>query len=86
MVSGVDVGAIEIDKASEGYRQLMSVTKDIVTSKGEAETQDYIERLRIQREEGQYAQHKQTQSANLGTFQVEKQAEVGIAGADGAHG
>lgn len=82
VVSGVDVGAIEIDKASEGYRQLMSVTKDIVTSKVEAEAQDYIERLRIQREEGQYAQHKQTQSANLGAFQVEKQAEVGIAGAE----
>lgn len=82
VVSGVDVGAIEIDKASEGYRQLMSVTKDIVTTKIEAEAQDYIERLRIQREEGQYAQHKQTQSANLGAFQVEKQAEVGIAGAE----
>lgn len=82
VVSGVDVGAIEIDKASEGYRQLMSVTKDIVTSKVEAEAQDYIERLRIQREEGQYAQHKQTQSANLSAFQVEKQAEVGIAGAE----
>lgn len=82
VVSGVDVGAIEIDKASEGYRQLMSVTKDIVTTKVEAEAQDYIERLRIQREEGQYAQHKQTQSANLGAFQVEKQAEVGIAGAE----
>ena len=82
VVSGVDVGAIEIDKASEGYRQLMSVTKDIVTSKVEAEAQDYIERLRIQREEGQYAQHKQAQSANLGAFQVEKQAEVGIAGAE----
>lgn len=82
VVSGVDVGAIEIDKASEGYRQLMSVTKDIVTTKVEAEAQDYIERLRIQREEGQYAQHKQTQSANLGAFQMEKQAEVGIAGAE----
>lgn len=82
VVTGVDVGAIEIDKASEGYRQLMSVTKDIVTTKVEAEAQDYIERLRIQREEGQYAQHKQTQSANLGAFQVERQAEVGLAGAE----
>ena len=43
--------------------------------------QDYVERLRIQREEGQYAMHKQTQTANIGAFQVEKQAEVGIAGA-----
>lgn len=81
LVSGVDISAIEIDKASDGYRQLMAVTKDIATAKTQAETADYVERLRIQREEGQYAQHKQTQSANLGAFQVEKQAEVGVAGA-----
>lgn len=81
-VSGVDIGAIEIDKSSNGYRQLMSVTKDIAATKVQAETADYVERLRIQREEGQYAMHKQTQSANIGAFQVEKQAEVGIAGAE----
>ena len=81
LVSGVDISAIEIDKASDGYCQLMAVTKDIATTKTQAETADYVERLRIQREEGQYAQHKQTQSANLGAFQVEKQAEVGVAGA-----
>lgn len=81
LVSGVDIGAIEIDKRSEGYRQLMAVTKDITATRIEAETQDYVERLRIQREEGQYAMHKQTQTANIGAFQVEKQAEVGIAGA-----
>lgn len=90
-ISGVDVGAIEIDKTSDGYRQLMAVTKDIVAAKMQAETTDYTERMRIQREEMQYAQHKQTQSANLGAFQLEKQAEVGIAGAEaigsmGQHG
>ena len=96
-VSGVDIGAIEIDKSSEGYRQLMSVTKDIAsaTAKAEAqakvkdihdkqriESENYEETLRIQREEGQYAQHMQTQTANIGAFQVEKQAEVGVAGAE----
>ena len=81
LVSGVDIGAIEIDKTSEGYRQLMAVTKDVAAIRVEAETQDYVERLRIQREEGQYAMHKQAQTANIGEFQVEKQAEVGIAGA-----
>lgn len=81
LVSGVDIGAIEIDKTSEGYRQLMAVTKDIAATRIEAETQDYVERLRIQREEGQYAVHKQTQTANIGAFQVEKQFEVGVAGA-----
>ena len=81
-VSGVDIGAIEIDKTSDGYRQLMAVTKDVAYAKIQAETEDYIERLRIQRQEGQYAVHKQTQTANLGAYQVEKQAEVGVAGAN----
>ena len=96
VVSGIDIGAIEIDKTSDGYRQLMSVTRDLAgataTAKAEAEIKDihakqrieaehYEGTLRIQREEGQYAQHKQTQTANFGAFQVEKQAEVGVAGA-----
>ncbi len=96
-VSGVDIGAIELDKSSEGYRELMSVTKDIAgaTVKAEAEAkikdiadkqrieaEHYQESLRVQREEAQYAQHKQTQTANIGAFQVEKQAEVGVAGAN----
>lgn len=96
-VSGIDIGAIELDKSSEGYRQLMGVTKELAgaTAKAEAEArirdihakqrieaEHYEGTLRIQREEGQYAQHKQTQTANLGAFQVEKQAEVGVAGAN----
>lgn len=96
VVSGIDIGAIEIDKSSEDYRQLMSVTQGLAsaTAKAEAEAkirdihakqrieaEHYEGTLRIQREEGQYAQHKQTQTANLGAFQVEKQAEVGVAGA-----
>ena len=80
LVSGVDIAAIEIDKASEGYRQLMAVTKDVTTTKIQAETSDHVERLRIQREEGQYAQHKTTQTANIGAFHVEKQTEICIAG------
>lgn len=97
IVSGIDIGTIEIDKSSEGYRQLMSVTKDVTTATIKAETaakvkdiadrqridvEHYGESLRIQREESQYAQHKQTQTNNLGAFQVEKQAEVGVAGAE----
>lgn len=97
MVSGIDIGAIEIDKTSDGYRQLMTVTQDVTTATVQAQTEakvkdihvkqrieaeNYEETLRIQREEAQYAQHKQIQSANFGAFQVEKQAEVGIAGAN----
>ena len=96
VVSGIDIGAIEIDKSSEGYRQLMSVTQELASAAAKAEAEakirdihakqrieaeHYEGTLRIQREEGQYAQHKQTQTANLGAFQVEKQTEVGVAGA-----
>lgn len=97
VVSGVDIGAIEIDKTSDGYAKLIQITQNVTTKTVEAQTaaniknihdmqriqaENYEETLRIQREESQYAQHKQTQSANLGAFQVEKQAEVGVAGAD----
>lgn len=32
-VSGVDIAAIEIDKSSDGYKQLMAVTKDLTSAK-----------------------------------------------------
>lgn len=97
LVSGVDIGAIELDKSSEHYRQLMSVTKDVTSATIKAETdakvkniadkqrieiENYEGTLRINREEGQYAVHKQTQSSNISALQIEKQAEVGIAGAN----
>ena len=95
--SGIDVATIEIDKTCADYRALMSVTKDVTIGKVKAqaeadvrdiydkqriESKNYEETLRIQREEGQYAQHKQTQTANIGAYQIEKQAEVGVAGAN----
>ncbi len=85
-LTGLDIANIEIDKTSEGYRQLMAITKDITTATIQAQTaanlEHYTESLRIQREEGQYATHKATQTANLGAFQTEKQAEVGVAAAN----
>ena len=80
--SGVDISAIEIDKSSDGYCKLMAITKDITETKIQAETSDYIERLRIQREEAQYLQRKQTESANFAAYQMEKHTEVGLAGAE----
>ena len=97
VVTGVDIGTIELDKSSDGYKQLMSVTKDVTSATIKAETEakiknisekqrvdmeNYSESLRIQKEENQYAMHKNTQSANIDAFKVEKQAEVGIAGAE----
>ena len=83
LVSGVDIGTIEIDKTSYGYRQLMSATKDVtqetiqaqkqasiknIHDKQRIEAHDYEETLRVRREEGQYAAHKQTQSFYPGTY------------------
>ena len=97
VVSGVDIGAIEIDKTSSGYASLIAITKDVTTETIQAQTaanvknihdmqrieaENYEETLRVQREESQYAQHKATQSANFAAFQVEKQADVGVAGAE----
>ena len=48
----------------------MAVTKDVTETKIKAETTDYVERLRIQREEGQYAQHKATQSSNFAAYLI----------------
>lgn len=95
-VSGVDISAIELDKTSEGYRQLMAVTRDVETATVQAQTavniknlqdqqrinaENLEETLRVQREEAQRAQRMTTESANFAAFQVEKQTEVGVAGA-----
>lgn len=96
-VSAVDVSDLDIDKSSPNYMQLKAITQDVTTAKVIAQTdadiktiadlqrinmQHYEGTKRIEREEGQYAQHMQTQSANIGAFQIEKQAEVGVAGAN----
>ena len=96
-VLGFDINAIEIDKTSEGYQQLKAVTKDIAfaTAQTQAEmnlknlrdmqrinSENMEETLRVQREEAQYAQHMQSKSSNINAYQLEKQAEVGVAGAN----
>ena len=96
-VSGVDIGAIELDKSSNGYVQLMAVTKELAAETVQAQTaaniknihdkqrieaENYQETLRVQREEGQYAQHKQTQTSNFAVYQTEAQTQVGVAGAN----
>ena len=86
VVSGLDISSIELDKYSDEYLSLLSVSKDITTSTVHAHTlanlENYAENLRIQREEGQYASRMQTKTANLAAYQAEKQAEVGVAGAE----
>lgn len=81
-VTGVDLEAIEIDKENNAYLELKRITKDITTGKTESELLDYQEKLRIQREEAQYAQRMGTRQENLGAYQTEIGGEVGVAGAE----
>ncbi len=96
-VLGVDIGAIEIDKSSEGYKKLMAVTRDVdeatIQAQKEAnvkkihdmqriEAVNYEETLRIKRDEGQYATHKDIQSKYFQAYQVEAQTQVGMVGAE----
>lgn len=84
-VSSVDIEDIDIDKTSDGYNQLKSVTQDVTTQTIQRQTNANLtnmeETLRIQRESMAQAQRLQNESANLSAFQLEKQAEVGVEGA-----
>jgi len=97
-VSSLDISAIDVDKSSEGYRQLMSVTGDLAADKVRANSEVEIRELRDSQRlgvferagrtltditEGAYERHKQTQSANLAAYQLEAQEHVGVAGAYG---
>ena len=85
-VTALDINAIDVDKSSEGYKQLMAVTKDLTTERMQTQQRIDLENLeetmRIQREEAQYAQHKKTQMDNFAAYQVEAQTTVGVAGAE----
>lgn len=85
-VTALDINAIDIDKSSEGYKQLNAVTKDLATERLQTQQRIDLENLeetmRIQREEAQYAQHKKTQMENFVAYQVEAQTTVGVAGAE----
>ena len=96
-ITAIDISAIDVDKSSEGYKQLKAVTADLAAATAKAQTEVNIknmqdvqrinsenmeETLRIQREEAQYAQRKTTQDAHFAAYQLEQQAAVGIAGAE----
>jgi len=96
-VTGLDISDIELDHTSDGYRQLLAVTRDVASRQALAEAdvrvKDLRDRqrlevenleasLRVQREEAQYAQRKATQSQNMRAYQLEQQGAVGVAGAE----
>ena len=97
-VSAVDVAVIDMDKTSEGYAQLKSVTQDMTTATVHAQTEANIADIKAQQKlgvfekagqiftnlkEDAYARHKQTQTANFAAYQTEAAENVGVAGAKG---
>ena len=81
-LTSLDIGALEIDKESESYLELKKVTKEATARKVEAGVSDYEERLRIQRQEEQYAKHIQTKTTNIGAHEADVREKVGVAGAE----
>ena len=86
-----DLSSIEADKESTGYIELRNVTAKMQTATIEAQTMINIkniadtqeinkenleETLKIQREESQRAQKLQTETAFIGTHQINQQTEV----------
>ncbi|MBD5230580.1 MAG: DUF4339 domain-containing protein [Bacteroidales bacterium] len=87
----LDISRIDVDKQSEGYRELRSVTADqqkatiaaqtAVNVKNLADMQDINARnldetLAIQREEAQRAQRLQTETQFIGAHALNRQADV----------
>jgi membrane protease subunit (stomatin/prohibitin family) len=84
-VTGFDISAIEVDKDNQAYVELKRITKDITASKVETDLLNYQEQLRIQREEGQYAQRMTTRQTNIGAYQTQVGGEaLGRMGEKGA--
>ncbi|MBR2571746.1 MAG: SPFH domain-containing protein, partial [Clostridia bacterium] len=96
IATGIDIGTIEIDKTSRAYTALKAVTQNVsaltiqaqteanikqIRDKQQLDIENYGETLRIQREEAQYAQRKNTQTNHFAAYRVEAQAGVAEAGA-----
>jgi membrane protease subunit (stomatin/prohibitin family) len=94
----VDVSAIDVDKESDGYRELRRVTaaqqEKTITAQTDVNIQNMQdmqrinamnmeETLRIQREESQRAQRLQTESNFMGAHALDQQTEVLKAGMQG---
>ena len=77
-VTSFDIGTIEIDKTSDEYNELKRITKDVTIEM----TEQDLQYRKATQEQNIYAQQMATRNANIGAYTVEKQAEVGVAGAE----
>lgn len=97
-ITRVDVASIDVDKESEGFRELRRVTaqqqEKTITAQTDVNVQNMQdmqrinaanmeESLRIQREEAQRAQRLQTESNFMGAHALDQQTEVLKAGMQG---
>lgn len=97
-VSSLDIAAVDVNKNSEGYQQLMAVTRDLTAqtlkARNEVEIQDMRDRQKLgickdtvsafaDIKENAYARHKQTQTAHFSAYQTEAAEHVGVASAEG---
>jgi len=88
----LDIESIEIDKESEGYRDLKAITKDITSSTVKVQSEVNIkniyatqainqenveESMRIQREEMQRAQQLATETQFIKTHQINISGDIG---------
>ena len=84
--SSVDISDIELDKSSEGYRELKAVTTDIISEQEKAKSAINIRQMEgmaeINMEEYQRERRLGTESSNLAAHQIDQQTRVGIAGAE----
>ena len=85
-VTSVDVSDIELDKESEGYRELKAVTTDIISDQEKAKSAISIHQMErmadINMDEYQRAARLGTESANLAAHQIDQATQVGLAGAE----
>lgn len=92
-VTGIDIGAIDIDRTGSDYAKLARVTQEITAKTIEAEAAAKIKEIEedqrlsikqreIEIDEAGYAKHKQTQMSNFAAYQVEAMEHVGVAGAE----
>ena len=84
--SSVDISDIELDKSSEGYRELKAVTTEIISEQEKAKSAINIRQMEgmaeINMEEYQRERRLGTESSNLAAHQIDQQTRVGIAGAE----
>ena len=78
-LTSFDIGAIEIDKDTEEYKELNKITKDIAFKKSNIDLDHYEKALKDQREESKYSQRMETNVRNSSIYRLEKEAEVEIA-------